>query len=71
MNLDWESEPAWKDYTALVDFDNEALKPWKGTPIPDFFPGDPTTQKAAVRGQLRDHDCPFAWLLGDTISFIF
>ena len=52
MNLDWESEPAWKDYTALVDFDNEALKPWNGTPIPDFFPGNPVNQKAAVRGQL-------------------
>ena len=67
MVLDQVSEPAWKDYTERLDTGEK----WNGSLIPDFFPGDTVSQKAAVRGQIHDYGCPFAWLLGEAVNPIF
>jgi len=72
MGLDWSSMPAWKPYTAFVDYGaNPALKPWGSTPVPDFFPDNPVNQKAAVRGQLSQYGCPFVWLLNKPFTLLF
>ena len=66
MVLDQKAEPAWKDFTERLD-KGEKLH----GKVPEFFPDDPVMQKAAVRGQIHDYGCPFAWILGDPINPIF
>ena len=67
VQADLDAQPSWSNYVIRPASD---ILPWGTTPILPF-PTATVDQKASVRGQLKQYNCPFAWLLGFPVTPIY
>ena len=67
MDFDEDEKPEWMRY---ID-ERSNTDRWGDDPNNDGWPTDEAEQYAWLRGSAAEYGCPFAWLLGYTITPIY